>query len=393
MRALLILPAFLTLYISVYSQAPVVKWRIASRAPILASPIVDGNVVYVGGTDSVLNAYDVNTGKKLWSHRTKGQIRSNVLVNRETLFLNGGDGELYALQKQSGRVKWTFKTGGEKKYDFADYFQSTPVLHNELLYFGSGDGNLYCITTDGKLKWKYQTGDAVHTTVAIDNGKVFFGSFDGYVYALQLNDGSLAWRFKTVGHQYFPKGEVQGSPAVAKGLVFIGARDYNVYAINQEKGYCHWNKAFNRGWGLVNTIKDSLLLVGTADQRIFISADPATGREYWRKNMELLVFGGEAFDNELMYVGTTIGKLHAIKVKDGSTAWSFQTEGYKANRKKYFKEDDSFRDDIYTTLKSNEEFLEAQYEVGGIFSTPVVTGNMIIFTSSEGAVYCIEKSR
>jgi eukaryotic-like serine/threonine-protein kinase len=54
---------------------------------------------------------------------------------------------------------------------------------------------------------------------------IFFGSFNGYIYALKTFNGELVWKFKTVGHQYFPKGEVQGSPSVFNGLVFVGARD------------------------------------------------------------------------------------------------------------------------------------------------------------------------
>ena len=97
------------------------------------------------------------------------------------------------------------------------------------------------------IKWMFKTGGVVHTKPAISDNKLFFGSFDGYVYALNLKNGEQIWKFKTVGHRYFPSGEVQGSPSVFKNLVFIGARDYNVYALDQEKGYCHWNKSFSRG--------------------------------------------------------------------------------------------------------------------------------------------------
>jgi len=375
-----------------YKVIPSLRWKQKFSKPIYASPVISDNIIYVGGLDSTLYALDINNGEIMWRFKTSGEIRSNVCIKDKVLFLNGGDGSLYALDKKFGKCKWLFKTEGELKYDFADYFQSSPIIFNGILFFGSGDSHLYAIDSNsGKLKWKFKTDGIIHTSPAINNGKIFIGSFDGYVYALNLENGTLVWKFKTVGHRYFPKGEVQGSPAVFENLVIIGARDYNVYAIDQEKGFCHWNKAFIRGWGLCNNIYDSTLYIGSADERVLISALPETGKELWRKDMEFLVFGNNAYSKSMMYVGTTIGKLHGIDLKTGNKVWSFETESYLENRSKYFKPDDSYRDDIYSIIKSNEHFLEVECELGGIFSTPYIYDNYIIFSSTNGSVYCLRQ--
>ena len=379
-------------HISDFNEIPQIKWEFKIISPIYASPIINENMVYIGGLDSILHVIDINNGKEKWNFKTKGEIRSNVCINENILYLNGGDGNIYAINKISGKLIWTFKTKGERKYDFADYFHSTPVLFNEVLYFGSGDGKLYAISTkNGDLKWTYQTGDIIHTTAAIDNNKIFFGSFDGNVYALNVLNGELIWKFKTVGHRYFPKGEVQGSPSVFNNMIFIGARDYNVYAIDQNKGYCHWNKSFTRGWGLNNNIYDSVLYIGSADERVLIAANPNTGNEFWNVKMEFLVFGNNAYSDSLMYLGTTIGKLHGISRKNGEKVWSFETDSYKNMRFNYFKPDDSYRNDIYSIIKSNEQFLEVECELGGIFSTPYISDDIIIFSSTNGKVYCLKK--
>jgi outer membrane protein assembly factor BamB len=370
---------------------PKIKWQFQTDAPIYASPIVNDGIVYTGGLDSVLHALDVQTGKEVWSFRTSGAIRSNVCISGDRIFLNGGDGSLYALNKMNGKLLWNFRTGGEKKYDFADYFHSTPVMFNSILYFGSGDGYLYAVHAEsGILSWKFLTGNCVHTTPAIDNNKIFFGSFDGYVYALDLITGHQLWKFKTVGHQYFPLGEVQGSPSVFGKLIFIGARDYNVYALDQEKGYCHWNKSFTRGWALCNNIHDSVLYIGSADERVLISAIPQSGKENWNVKMEFLVFGNNAYSDSMLYVGTTIGKLHGIDLKSGKKLWSYETDSYVKNHSRYFKPDDSYLDDIYSIIKSNEQFLDVECELGGIFSTPCIYDNSIIFSSTNGKIYCLK---
>ncbi len=373
-----------------FKELPKTKWQFRTGASLYSSPVVSKGIVYIGGLDSILYALDLNSGKEKWRFRTKGEIRSNVCISGDHLYLNGGDGVLYALNNLTGEVYWRFLTGDEKKYDFADYFQSTPILKNGILYFGSGDGNFYAVNSNsGVLVWKFTTGNIIHTTPAIENNKIFFGSFDGNVYALDILTGKQLWKFKTVGHRYFPKGEVQGSPCAFKGLIFIGARDYNIYALDQDKGYCHWNKSFTRGWGLCNNIHDSILYIGSADERVLISADPETGKEFWNIKMEFLVFGNNAYSDSMMYIGTTNGKLHGISLKSGKKLWSYETDSYQQNRLKYFKPDDSYRDDIYTIIKSNEQFLEAECELGGIFSTPYISEDLIIFSSTNGKVYCL----
>jgi outer membrane protein assembly factor BamB len=373
-----------------FSSLPRTKWTFQIGKSFYSSPVASENNVYIGGLDSILHAIDLDTGKEKWRFQTNGEIRSDVCISGDTLYLNGGDGIIYALDKNSGKQHWTYHTGGERKYDFADYFHSTPVLTGNLICFGAGDGIFYALDKQsGKLRWKFNAGAIIHSTAAVDGHTIFFGAFNGYVYALKPETGELNWKFKTVGHRYFPAGEVQGSPVTFNGMVFIGARDYNVYALDQEKGYCRWNKAFSKGWCLSNSVHDSVLYILGADERILIAADPASGGEFWKTAMEFLVFGRPAFSQNLLYTGTTIGKLHGIDLRDGEKKWSFETESYKKSRLKYFKADDSYREDIYSIITSNEQFLEVECELGGIFSNPLLVENYLIFSGTNGTLYCL----
>lgn len=129
-------------------------------------------------------------------------------------------------------------------------------------------------------------------------------------------------------YRYFPKGEVQGSPVITDQLIVIGARDYNVYAIDRENGYCHWNKSFQNGWGLSNTVfKDTLFIAG-ADERKIICVNEKSGSEFWNKPMEFLIFGNLVFSQKMFYVGTTNGKLHGFDRISGERVWQFETEEY-----------------------------------------------------------------
>lgn len=375
-----------------FSDKPFIRWTLRSDSPFYASPILEENTVYIGGLDSTFYAVNTENGSVRWTFRTKGEIRSNCCRWNDYLFLNGGDGNLYCLDKQNGTCQWTLQTNGEQKQDFADYFHSTPVIAGDTLYIGSGDGKLYAIhCKNGQLIWSFETTGVVHTTPAVFADKVVFGSFDGYVYALNRANGSLCWKFKTVGHHYFPNGEVQGSPVIFDGLVFIGARDYNVYALDLEKGYCHWNKAFENGWALTMNIQDSTLYIGAADERILLSVNPYNGQANWKKSLEFLTFGKAGFSETMLYQGTTMGKFHAIDLTDGSTRWTFETESYLQNRHRYFKEDDTYRDDIYSIILSNEHFLQVEEQLGGFFSGPAINDSLLVISSTNGLIYCLSR--
>jgi outer membrane protein assembly factor BamB len=372
------------------AATPNLAWKFPLSAPVYSSPVIYENVVYFGCLDSSFYALDLESGKLLWSYKTGGQIRSTATIHASRLYFTSGDGKLYCFDLK-GKLIWKFAARFDKQYDFADYFQSSPVISSDAIFFGSGDGFIYSVNlADGSLKWEFKTGDVVHSTPAISGNSLYAGSFDGLIYSLSVSDGSLLWKFKTVGHRYFPNGEVQGNPVVAGGLVILGARDYNVYAIDAGKGYCHWNKTFTKGWVLANSVHDSILYLAGADERMLAAVDPATGNYIWMKDMEFLQFGQAAFGRDILFAGTTIGRLHGIDLKTGEKIWTFETDGYKTNRLKYFKEDDSYRDDIYSIIKSNEQFLEVEEELGGIFSSPAIFNDFIVFTSAEGSVYCLK---
>jgi outer membrane protein assembly factor BamB len=374
---------------------PSILWTFQIKTPFIASPVSDAANTYVGGLDSTLYALELSSGKLKWKFRTNGEIRSSVAISNDNIYLSGGDGILYCLEKNTGKIKWQFRTLGgllgERKYDFADYFYSTPVLHQNKLFFGAGDGRVYAINpSNGKLIWSYQADDIIHTTPAFSGDKIFVGSFDGHLYALNTNDGNLLWKFKSVGHRYFPKGEMMGSPVVANNLVLIGSRDYNLYALDINQGYCHWNKQFPFGWAMALTPNDSVVYVGTSDDRLITALDVASGTTHWSTPTQFNIFGPASITSTKAYVGTLMGKIFCIDLKTGNTEWIFATERYTQNKSKYFKADDSFRDDIGKVIKSPIDFIQMEYNVGAFFSTPSISTNALIVSSADGNVYALK---
>jgi outer membrane protein assembly factor BamB len=377
-----------------FENQPVVSWKFKITAPIISSPVISDGLVFFGGLDSTLYALDVAKGSLKWKQKTNGEIRSTVTVANGRVYLLGGNGVLSCFDSQAGTVVWrivfdnTALFLGERRYDFADYYHSSPIIHDNSLYFGSGNGRINAVNAQtGEVIWTFRAGDIVHSTPVVVRDLIYFGGFDGNLYALNRTTGDLEWKFKTVGHQFFPDGEAQGSPVAGNGSIFFGSRDYNVYAVDARGGYARWNRKFNNGWALSNTLADTVLYVGTSDDRVLVALDARTGAELWKLDVKFNIFGNCALTRSMVYAGTIWGKLYGVDRKTGAIRWVFDTDGYKANHLKYFKPDDSFRDDIGKILKAAPLWIAAEYSMGGMFSTPAISEDRMVVTTTEGMVY------
>lgn len=381
-----------------FDKEPKVKWRFKANAPFFSSPVINEGVAFFGGLDSTVYAIDVQTGNLNWKIKTGGEIRSTLTIQDDKLYLLGGNGILSCLDKRTGKSVWRKIVDNnalylaERKYDFADYYQSSILIHEGVIYFGGGNNFITALKLEnGEMLWRFKAGDIVHSQPVIHNGKLFIGCFDGYLYALNIRDGSLVWKFKSVGQQYFPKGEIQGFPVTGFGSVFVGSRDFNFYSIDAETGQGNWNRNFPKGWAFAATVKDTVLFLGTAEDRLMLALDARTGKELWKTDLKFHIFGHFEFTPTLVYVPTIWGKLYALDRKTGNVKWTFTTDGYKANHLRYFKPDDTYRDDIYTIFKSSIDLIKAEYSMGGIFSTPAIWEDMMILTTTEGLVYGLKR--
>ena len=374
-----------------FFSKPVLQWTYQTGGPVFSSPVADDGIVYFGSLDSNLYALEATSGRLKWKLKTGGEIRSAVAIDAETVYAVSGDGCIYAIQKKDHQLKWKFGGHGDRKYElfsFADYFQSSPYLLGDSIFYGAGDYVFAVDKNSGKEIWEYKTGSVVHSSPTVYNHKLFVGSLDGYFYALDTKDGSLKWKFKSVGQRYFPRGEMQDSPTAYDGMIFTGSRDYNFYALDAEKGFGLWNKQFARGWAMTKpVVRDSVLYIGTSEDRVIVALDSYTGRILWQTNVKFNVFGSFTFSKSMLYAGTLMGRLYALDIKTGNIIWSMNSDLFDQNRNKYFKDDENYRDDITSVFQKNEDVLKMYYDLGAIFSQPLIYNNQLFVTSLDGKIY------
>lgn len=154
-----------------------------------ASPLIDGDRLYVAGFDDRLYCLSTERGEILW--RQEGGGYTNFLLQGQRLYYATSTGELRALDKENGQTLWTVPV--------SDGIATTPVFYKGLLVYGESRGELKFVdAASGKWVAGFEPGRGVFGTPLVDekNDRVYFVSNESNVYALEAkwkNSAAFPW--------------------------------------------------------------------------------------------------------------------------------------------------------------------------------------------------------
>jgi outer membrane protein assembly factor BamB len=389
-----------------------IKWKFPTGNRIVSSPIWSDKVLYFGSDDGNVYAVDSETGRRIWKRATGGPVPSTPAVANGVVYVGSYDGKFYAFDAHTGELKWKFKTEGERRFeakgingwqpktqtmaDPFDVFLSSPVVAQGAVYFGSGDGNLYALdTSTGEQRWKFKTGDVIHSSPAFADGVLFFGSWDSYFYAVDATTGKEKWRFHG-GEDPLIHNQVgfQSSPAVANGVVYTGCRDSNLYAIDAATGKEKWRFNNELSWVISSpAIAQGKVFFTTSDSSLYRVLDAATGKSILRQQDKAYMFSSPTVVGDVVLIGVLNGSLIARDITTGNLLWDYQNETSKENKGWILTADRKFN----APLLFNSNWREApivsvdrQFNIGAIFSTPLVANGVVYFGSTDGFLYALE---
>lgn len=130
-------------------------------------PIVLEGKIYIAFNDeSKLMAFDVQTGKTLWTFYAEGPIRFAPVAWNQKLFVVSDDGYLYSLDASDGRLLWKYspapssqKVIGNRRVISAWPARGGPTIRDNTVYFASSIwpfmGTFVCAldAETGSMKW------------------------------------------------------------------------------------------------------------------------------------------------------------------------------------------------------------------------------------------------
>jgi outer membrane protein assembly factor BamB len=145
----------------------------------LSRPVLDGNVVYVGGLDDRMHAFAATNGLELWNVRTRNWVAGSALSRSGMVYFGSNDGNVYAVDSGSGFVKWTAHT----QLAVQSQPETGIMGGTETVFVGSTDKSVYAIDGGtGSIVWKGPAAGIAGSPLFYSNS-IIFGAGDGKVYS------------------------------------------------------------------------------------------------------------------------------------------------------------------------------------------------------------------
>ena len=326
--------------------------------------------------------------QRVWHCSLKGGIYSTPVTDGRSLFIGDDVGCLYSLNLKSGKTKWTFNTGMR--------IVGSPAVSEGVVVFGSANYNIYGLDAKtGKELWHISTNQAVMGAATIENGIAYIGGGDGRMFAIDIHTGKIKWSFDEL------KNYVLTRPLVYNQKLYFGTWDTHFYALNLADGSLAWK--WNNGNGNPKLSPASVWPVAangkifiTAPDRYFTCLDAETGEQVWRtKEYKVRETVGLSEDGKTVYskcMWDTIVAMDAT-VAEPITRWATHAGfGYEHNPAMPLEKDGtlwvSTKNGLLLGVDAQNGNVMWRHKIGNsILNTPLpLSGTECIFTSSEGTI-------
>lgn len=187
-------------------------------------------ILISGGGDGNLHAFQVSTGKKVWSFEFgNGAMNPAPVVDGNLLY--AAHGEEIPGRATVGRVACLDISGSEPEIvwekDGIEFKYPSPMLEGGKLFLPDRQGRLYCFDAKtGERLWRAKFGRNCTGSPAYGDGKIYLSSVHGYFHILDANNRGRRLsrkRFQPADPEFDV--EVQGSAAIANGCVYFGTTE------------------------------------------------------------------------------------------------------------------------------------------------------------------------
>jgi outer membrane protein assembly factor BamB len=312
-----------------------VDWSFNSGGSIRSKAAIANANVYVSSDDGHLYALDLESGSLNWETDIGNNVAprmlpasdeytydifcSSPIVDGNLVYVGSMDSSIYALQIIDGSVVWKYKTGA--------MIRSTPRIDNKNVYVGSWDHHMYALDKkEGTLLWKYNANNPIQSSPLTVDNKLIFGSRGAFLFGLDKSSGEELWKTNYWGSW------VESSPVLYEGTVYVGSSDYRkVFALDPETGRPKW-KFQTEGWTWATPAMSEnsvyIGIVGTPENRKGMPGkiyciDRKTGEAKWQmqyngdKNSYTYGFGSSPiYNNGWMFVGGTDGVMYGFREEE-----------------------------------------------------------------------------
>ncbi len=147
------------------------------------TPVVEGNILLIGGSDGKMYAVDLEKTAISWTYTTNGLIVGKPYVENGVVYFLSSDENLYAVSLFDGKLWWKTKLSAQPTAGIdVVIFNNNPVL------VVAGGKHIYLISEKtGEVLFSFSTGEEVVHLIA-SNSIIYYSTIQGEVGAYSLRD-------------------------------------------------------------------------------------------------------------------------------------------------------------------------------------------------------------
>jgi outer membrane protein assembly factor BamB len=317
---------------------PKLLWQMNDIGDGYSTPSVVGNRIYLMGNRGMENefvqALSTEGGKPIWTTRVGNvgnpnqnppypKARSTPTVEGDSIYVLGSDGDLACLETKSGKIKWQKSLHKEfdgKPGEWA--YAESPLVDGDVLVVTPGGAQATIVALNkktGAVIWKSAVpggdpaGYASAMVVQAAGRKQYVQFLSKGIVGVDAKTGEFLWRYKEVA-----KGPAQAFTPVARdGYVYGGALGVGGGAVRlkPEGGgvaaeQVYFARGLPNGFGGAVLIGDYLYGTEPVGQAL-LAVEFTTGKVMWKA--ESVGWGSLAYADGLLYVHGTNGDVALVE--------------------------------------------------------------------------------
>ncbi len=273
--------------------------------------------VYAADADGDIAAYDMTSGKQVWSQETELELAGGIGLGSGLVVVGSIDGDVVTFDAKTGEKKWATKVSSE--------VLAPPAIGDGHIVVQTVDGKIFALSeTDGGQRWFYDRVVPSLTlrgtsTPIIERGAAIASFANGKVGVFILQNGQLAWEKEisvASGRSELARMvDADTTPVTFGDTLYAANYNGNLMAVTLRTGEVEWKRDAS---SYQDIAVDAQLVYLVDAENVVRAFERSTGTPYWQNaQLKYRQLTAPVLFNGYLVVGDYEGYLHWIDPKTG----------------------------------------------------------------------------